>query len=687
MSDQAKIFSYKNQVRIIFENAVAANITVIAASVFFVVLMRDYPQFLQSILWMIAISFVCILRIFVRYGYFRSFDLSVTVWERIYTILTLIVGIIWGSLSFFLYFSDQLIVQVLVFMLVIGAITASVPVLSSVLRSFYAYIIPMLVGLSVALLIKDTLFYSVIAIMLIIYGGLIIKLANNTNRHLINSFQLQYRNEVLITELNKEVGEREDAQQKLKKYGEDLEKIVDERTRQLVEINQSLKLEIHERKRAQDDLNYLAHYDAVTNLPNRLLLNVRLEHSIQRAKRNNTLVAVLFLDLDNFKHINDSFGHAFGDSILRKVGERFQHCSREDDTVARQGGDEFIIIIEEPKSEEMIRVFAEKIISELNKEFEVQHHSLHISTSIGISIYPSDGDTTEKLIAYADAAMYKSKSEGRNNFQFYTPDLTETAFDRVVLEGSLRKALANRELTVYYQPQVSLKSGEVIAVEALVRWCHPDLGILTPEHFLQIAEDSGLIMPLGKFVLETACEQMSIWHETGIHIRHVAVNVSGLQIDDYNFATSVEGILEKTKCKPQWLELEITESCIMKESEKSVETLDYLRGLGVRFAIDDFGTGYSSLSHLKRLPVDTLKIDRCFISDIESDSSDLAIVEAIIALANTLQLIVTAEGIESYAHEVRLKELGCNIGQGFYYSRPIPSEDLTTLIVNPFIRH
>ena len=685
MAAPAKLFSYKQQVRQVFDNAISANITVIAASIFFASLMHDNAFFHLCVVWMITISFLCTIRIFVSKKYFQAPEAESSKWERIYTILTLLVGIAWSSLSLLVYYTDELLVQVLIFMLLIGAITASVPVLSSVLRSFYAYSIPMIVGLSAALILKGSSFFIVTGVMVLIYGGLIIKLAKNTHRHLCNSLEMQFRNEELIRELNNEVGEREIAQKQLKAHSKKLEKTVEERTHQLVETNKSLQTEINERQRAQEDLDQLAHYDLVTHLPNRLLLNVRLEHSLQRAKRNNALIAILFLDLDNFKHINDSLGHAAGDLLLKKVGQLFNTSTRAEDTVARLGGDEFIIIIEQPENDEMIQAFTNKLLKKLKNKIEIDDNSIYISTSIGISVYPRDGDTVEKLIASADAAMYKAKRLGKNNFQFYTPELTEKAFERVVLESNLRNALANNEFTVYFQPKVCLSTGKVIGVEALVRWIHHDLGLLTPGHFLHIAEDAGLIIPLGQFVLEASCKQMQQWRKAGLSIDHVAVNVSGIQIDDQNFISSVENILHKTNCSPNWLELEITESSIMKESEKSIETLNYLKSLGIRFAIDDFGTGYSSLSHLKRLPVDTLKIDRSFISDIHDDSDDLAIVEAIIALANTLQLTVTAEGIENIFQESLLQKLKCDVGQGFYYFKPAPPEEITPLLDTLFI--
>jgi diguanylate cyclase (GGDEF)-like protein len=667
---------------LLFGNATAANMTVVIAAWCLVLLMRNEPESGWVIIWASVITLACGIRLRILAQFRREVrnPEAIEPLGRRYIASTLLVGIAWGFLGLFFYLSDQVMLQVFIYWLIIGAVTVAVPVLSSVMAAFFAYIAPMLLGLILGLLFKENLQDTLMAIMIGIYGGLVTKTAINTNRHLRQSLALQYRNRDLIGELNAEIAERKKAQHELKKHGETLESLVAERTRQLLEINRSLKIEISERERAEDNLHYLAHHDPLTSLPNRLLLDARLQHSIQHARRAESQVAVLFLDLDNFKHINDSLGHDVGDQLLSEVGGRLSHCVREDDTVARLGGDEFVIIMQQANDKTIIESMACKVMDALQQEFLIRKHSLFISTSIGICVFPIDSKDSEKLIGYADAAMYKAKAAGRGNFQFFTPDLSASAYDRVVLESHLREAMENQELVLYYQPQVAYESGEIVGMEALIRWDHPELGLLTPDRFLQVAEESGLIIPIGEFVLNAACRQICQWRKAGYAVEYVAVNLSGLQIYDKNLVSMVQQALQDTGCEPQWLELEITESFIMQKAGQSIEALHRLRDLGISFAIDDFGTGYSSLSYLKRLPVNTLKIDKSFIRDLEIDSNDMAIVQAIIALAKSLALSVTAEGVETRAQESVLTELGCDTGQGYVYSKPKSAETITDLL-------
>ncbi|RLJ17809.1 hypothetical protein DJ031_13200 [bacterium endosymbiont of Escarpia laminata] len=644
-------------------------------------IMKDSLDRSLLVLWVGSMIFFCGVRLLVWKRYNHSENaVSPEIWVRRYVQSTLFVGMLWASLSLFLYFSDDLVVRSLVFMMIIGAIAASVPVLSSILPAFYTYITPMTAGLAAAFILEGSTFNIAIGVAVPVYAALIAQTAINTNRHLRESLIHQYRNQALISELNREITDRKSAQQALKEHGEQLEKQVDVRTNQLVVINRSLENEISERRRAEDNLKHLAHHDALTNLPNRLLLDARLEHAIERARRNETQVAVLFLDLDNFKNINDSLGHAAGDELLRMVGERLRTSIRKDDTVSRLGGDEFVIVMEQVENQNVIEHLAQKLMSTLEEKFEIQNQALFIGTSIGISLFPQDGDSAEKLVANADAAMYRAKEQGRRNYQFYTHELTETAYDRVMLEGGLRNALEAQDLVLYYQPQISLADGRITGVEALIRWEHPELGLLLPGRFLQVAEDSGLVIPMGNWVLQTACQQMSAWKKSGFRLERMAVNLSGRQIRDNNLVNTVEKMLQSTHCRAEWLELEITESFIMQETGHSMETLDNLRKLGTHMAIDDFGTGYSSLSYLKRLPVDKLKIDRSFVRDLVNDPNDAAITRAIIAMGKTLQLTITAEGIENMAQEVFLKEQGCDQGQGFRYGRPLPAADITQML-------
>ncbi|MEC4677509.1 MAG: EAL domain-containing protein, partial [Nitrospirota bacterium] len=433
-------------------------------------------------------------------------------------------------------------------------------------------------------------------------------------------------------------------------------------------------------KRSQEELNYLAHHDALTGLPNRLLFIDRLKHALMRAEREGNHPAVLFLDLDRFKNINDSLGHPIGDIVLQGTATRLSKLVRKEDTVARLGGDEFVVLIESVSEVQDVAQLAEKVIASFDIPFRVKAHHLHLSVSVGISLYPQDGKDTETLIRNADAAMYRAKEEGRNDYQFYTAALTTAVFERLTMETALRHALKNEELVLYYQPQYSMKTGKVIGAESLIRWQHPDLGFILPDRFIPLAEESGLIEPIGKWVLRTACRQMRTWLDEGLVLRHMAVNISGVQVQRGAFVQTVREALQDMDLDPGHLELEIIETFIMQKTDWAISILDELKSLGVRMAIDDFGTGYSSLSYLKRLPVDKLKIDRSFIRDIAHDTDDEAIVRAVVALGQSLQLEVNAEGLETESQYDFLKKLGCDEVQGFLYSEALPPEAFVKLM-------
>jgi diguanylate cyclase (GGDEF)-like protein/PAS domain S-box-containing protein len=433
-------------------------------------------------------------------------------------------------------------------------------------------------------------------------------------------------------------------------------------------------------KQSQAQLAHLAHHDPLTDLPNRLLLNERLTHALARADRHKSKVAVIFFDLDNFKNINDSFGHPVGDQLLRQVADRLVGIVRTDDTVARIGGDEFVLLLEDLEKSEDAVVAADKIQSVFATPFELKDHVVRVTTSVGICLYPQDGRNAATLLRNADAAMYRAKEEGRNTYRFYTEELTHNAFQRVLLENNLREALEKEELVLFYQPQVDLKSGEITGLEALIRWRHPVLGMVSPAKFIPMAESSGLILPIGEWVLRTACNQAQAWTEQGIEFGRISVNIAGPQIQRGGLVDTVRRVLNESGLPTSQLELEVTESFIMQQAESSIEQLHQLREVGVTLAIDDFGTGYSSLSYLKRLPVQKLKIDQGFVQDIPDDANDMAISDAVIALGNSLGLKIIAEGVETEAQADFLKAAGCTEAQGYLYGRPIDADKTELLL-------
>jgi diguanylate cyclase (GGDEF)-like protein len=414
-----------------------------------------------------------------------------------------------------------------------------------------------------------------------------------------------------------------------------------------------------------------------------MMLNDRLAQAISLARRNHHLLAVLFLDLDGFKNINDSLGHSVGDKLLQSVSVRLSSCVRKSDTVSRQGGDEFVVLLPEVTHAADAAVSAAKIITELKKAHIVGEHRLHITASIGISTYPDHGDNGETLIKNADTAMYHAKQSGRDNYQFFKPDMSLRAVERQSLEGQLRYALERQELLLHYQPKVDLKTGAITGVEALVRWQHPERGLLLPGQFLTIAEDTGMIVAIGQWVLREACRQTREWLDAGLLAVPVAVNISSLEFRSGRFLEHVQAALKDTSLDPRYLELELTETVLMQHAESTTYVLGQLKAIGVRLAVDDFGTGYSSLSYLTRFPIDSLKLDQSFVQNIMAKSTDAIIISAIINMAKNLKQRVIAEGVETIEQLAFLQGHGCDEGQGYYFSRPTVAPQFAHLLGMP----
>jgi len=433
---------------------------------------------------------------------------------------------------------------------------------------------------------------------------------------------------------------------------------------------------------AKDQLDHLAHHDVLTDLPNRMLLQDRLGQAIGLACRQGRQLAVMFLDLDRFKHINDSLGHVVGDQLLRSVAQRLVSCVRHSDTISRQGGDEFVLLLPHIEHAEDAALSAQKMLAALAPPHHIDRHDLHISVSIGISIYPDDGQDAESLIRSADTAMYHAKENGRDNYKFFEQSMNARAVQRQFIETGLRRALARQEFVLYYQPKINLQSGAIVGVEALIRWQHPQRGLLPPAQFVPIAEDCGLILPIGRWVLREACRQARAWQDAGLPPITIAVNTSALEFQARDFLEYIRATLDESRLQPRYLELELTESVLMRDAESTDSMLHALADFGVKLAVDDFGTGYSSLSYLRQFPIDTLKIDQSFINQMTSNLDDATIVTAMIGMGKNLKQRVLAEGVETPEQYAFLLTQQCDEGQGYYFSRPVVAGEFSGLLAN-----
>ena len=427
-------------------------------------------------------------------------------------------------------------------------------------------------------------------------------------------------------------------------------------------------------------MSHLAQHDSLTGLPNRLLLNDRLTEAMALAHRYQRQLAMLFLDVDRFKYINDTLGHVIGDRLLQLIAQQLLSCVRASDTVSRQGGDEFVILLSEVTHAQDATVCADKILEMIRSPYRVDEHELHVTASIGIVTYPDDGTDAETLMKHADFAMYHAKDSGRDNRQFFKPDLNMRALERRSLENGLRYALEREELTLHYQPKIDLGTGDIIGVEALIRWLHPDLGLVSPAEFIPIAEECGLMVPIGEWVLAQACHQGQAWQDIGLAPIRIAVNISAVELRANDFLKRVSVTLAETGLDPRLLELELTETFLVQDSTATLAVLQDLKQLGLNLALDDFGTGYSSLNHLKRFPIDTLKIDRSFVHTIATNADDASIVGAVISMGKNLHMRVVAEGVETREQLSFLQDRECPFGQGYYFSRPLTGQACTQLL-------
>jgi diguanylate cyclase (GGDEF)-like protein len=438
--------------------------------------------------------------------------------------------------------------------------------------------------------------------------------------------------------------------------------------------------DISAKKNIEKEMEHLARHDPLTTLPNRTMLKEGFNEAMIQAREKNKMLAVLFVDLDRFKFINDTLGHVIGDELLKQIANRMRVIIRKEDIIARIGGDEFLILLHDINEINDAVKVAQNILTVLEPALRVDGNEIHITGSIGISFYPHDGKTTESLLKNADTAMYRAKQQGKNSYELYSPVLNEKALERLMLENNLQHALPQKELIVYYQPQIELATNKIVGVEALVRWKHKELGMISPGDFIPIAEETGLIIPISKWILQESCEQIKKWNNQGFSNLSVGVNFSVQSFKQKNWVSMILDVVKEVGIDPHSLDLEITENGLMQNTQQTIKSLDHLRSYGITFSIDDFGTGFSSLSYLNRFPIDTLKIDQSFMRYVTTDSDDAAIITAIVAMAHKLDIKVIAEGVESQEHVNFIRSIGCDIAQGYFFSLPLPAEEMTKLL-------
>ena len=445
-----------------------------------------------------------------------------------------------------------------------------------------------------------------------------------------------------------------------------------------IQLDLQRTLETLDKQRQQ--LEYQANHDLLTSLPNRILLIDRLKQSIQLSRRHKTKIAIIFIDIDNFKEINDSLGHYVGDKVLLEFTSRLKTKIRKSDSMSRLGGDEFCLIINDIKKIENISNFIIDSLKMINKPFIIDNKNLHIGMSLGVSVYPDDGSNADILLKNADAAMYEAKYNGKNTYRFYNKSMTQKAFEKIILESALKKAIQEDEFIIYFQPQMDIKENKIVGMEALVRWLHPEQGLISPDYFIPLAESTGMIVELDRMVMKKALMQLHTWYEDGLNPGKLALNLAIKQIESDDFIEFLKTLIASENCSHKNIEFEVTETQIMKDPKQSIDTLQEINNLGISIAIDDFGTGYSSLAYLKKLPINKLKIDRSFIKDLPQDSEDVAITKTIISLCENLNLKVIAEGVETQEQSDFLLANGCKYVQGYFYSHPLSAEDMTLLL-------
>ena len=668
----------EKQVLPIFNSTLTGGLSNILAAILLYLLLMNNHQHADALILSASITILSVIRIIFSNKYLKKKNRSnLRTHLRLHFILTSLIGIGWGLIALMqLSQENQLIINI-VFLMNFGLIAGSIATLSSWLPTYLAYMLPQVSAVFSVFIYQTSLhsYYYYMSVSLLFFTAIMISTCYSVNRSKINELKLTLRNKDLIDDLSDEIVQRENIQILLEDSKRGLEEKIEERTKELVIINKNLQSEIKEKQQVEVNLEYMAYHDELTGLPNKSLLIDRMEQSIESANRYEKQLGVLFLDLDRFKNINDSLGHAIGDKLILEVSRRLLKTIRKEDTVSRYSGDEFAILIQRMSSSEEAILVANKIIKNLTKIFEIDSHKVHIGASIGISIYPSDADTPTELLRNADTAMYRAKTSGGNRLQFYDESMSDVLTERVEIENELHSALSKNEFSLVYQPQIDCLTGNTTGFEALLRWKNDRLGQIPPDRFVPLLEETGLIYSVGEWVIKQAVQFV---HNEQIGDLTVAINLSTLQCKDISLIVLLQNEITKTGINPAQLEFEITESLLINDFEKTEIFLNELHSIGCSIALDDFGTGYTSMGYLTRLPIDVIKVDKSFVKNINSNTTLLNIVKAIIKMSNSLGITNIFEGVETTEELEVIKHLGGNIIQGYIYSKPIEPCDVSS---------
>ena len=639
-----------------------------------------YADQLKHFSWFVSLLFLSIGgRIFVTFYAKKQDEKYLYKLANYYVFGSFILGLDFAVLTYVYFDLQNIELRIFLTIVNLGLITAAISTLAVWMRAYIAFILPQSIALFSVFILNNSPYTALATVLYFIF---MIIIARNFNIKFKEGRTLIEENIKLMSDMEKEISNRKQAQTKLEEYQEELENVVNDRTSALEKINKNLKEQINKRKTIEEELEYLAYYDELTDLPNHTLFIETLKKSLFQAKRNESLLAVVFVDLDRFKKINDSHGRIIGDNLLKEVSKRLKDTLRDSDTIARNGGDEFVILIENMKDAAEPFVVANKVIEVINKKFEIGGHDIHIGSSVGISLFPLDGDEALDLIKMSDTAMYEAKKMGSNNFQFYSSAMSNEIKDRLKIENALRVALENDEFYLVYQPQVNILTQETIGFEALIRWNSSEFGIVSPIKFIPVLEETGLIYSVGEWIIQEALEFIKSGKSNNTK---VSINLSALQCGVINYSTQIKRFIENSGVDPSLVEFEITESLLIDDVSQAESFLSEISQLGCTIALDDFGTGYTSFSYLTKLPIDIIKIDRTLVSGIDTNKNLQDIVLAIVTMSQSLGIENVFEGVEAHDELDEIKKLNGKIIQGYLFSKPLEPDNINEWLSNNVI--